>query len=80
MATSKSDSDRRQDEAVKESFPASDPPANTGITGPGEPARRSGGTPTPDRQPGADKPTGMPTSDRFGTETAHTDPDQQAES
>ncbi|MFL5280821.1 MAG: hypothetical protein ACJ8AW_07425 [Rhodopila sp.] len=46
-----------QDKASEDSFPASDPPANTGVTGPG-------------RDDDA-IPTGRPTSDRHAMETAH---------
>ncbi|MGE0226682.1 MAG: hypothetical protein AB7F35_27815 [Acetobacteraceae bacterium] len=35
MTSEQRKQDRKQDEAVKESFPASDPPATTGIAGPG---------------------------------------------
>lgn len=34
--------DRKQDEAVRDSFPASDPPATSGIVGPGEPQAPGG--------------------------------------
>jgi hypothetical protein len=53
------------DKALKDSFPASDPPANSGITGPGAPHR-------PSRDRSIDeRPTGTPNSDRHATETAH---------
>ena len=62
--------ERQHDAAIEDSFPASDPPANTGIVGPRE------GEPAPQRSPsharGEDaRPTGTPTHDRHGTETAH---------
>ena len=41
---------QRHDEAVEDSFPASDPPANTGTTGPGRPADRPAPKP-PDKPP-----------------------------
>jgi hypothetical protein len=53
------------DKALKDSFPASDPPANSGITGPGTPDRSSRDRPIDER------PTGTPNSDRHATETAH---------
>ena len=61
--------DRRRDEALKDTFPASDPPATSGITGGKSP------TDTP-KEPSHDRaiherPTGTPTSDRHATETAH---------
>jgi hypothetical protein len=59
--------DRAQDRTEEASFPASDPPANSGITGAEEttkPANRDETEP---------KPTGTPTSDRHATETAHHD-------
>lgn len=69
--------DRKQDEAVKESFPASDPPANTGITGAGSIDQRGAAeqateTDRVDEQrDNSDAPTGTPTSDRHAAETAH---------
>ncbi len=54
--------DQARDRAIEDSFPASDPPANSGITGPE----------TPSHERGVDAiPTGLPTSDRHATETAH---------
>ena len=59
------DSQRAQDKAVEDTFPASDPPARSGITG-AEGAAQS-------RNAGSeeDEPKGSPTSDRHATETAH---------
>jgi hypothetical protein len=58
-------SDRAHDRTLEESFPASDPPANSGITGAEAPEGRS------QRRDTHEKPTGTPTSDRHATETAH---------
>ncbi len=58
-------SERAHDKTLEESFPASDPPANSGITG-AEPAGEA-----PNRRGDEDEPTGRPTSDRHATETAH---------
>lgn len=55
----------RHDKVVEDSFPASDPPANSGITGVGRPDR-----PSHERSI-QERPTGTPTSDRHATETAH---------
>jgi hypothetical protein len=57
--------DRAQDKALEDTFPASDPPANSGITGAEAP------TPPPQQRKDDDSPTGRPTSDRHATETAH---------
>jgi hypothetical protein len=57
--------EHKRDEALEDSFPASDPPANSGITGAGTPDK-----PAPKRG-GAEAPTGTPTSDRHAAETAH---------
>lgn len=46
------------DKVLEDSFPASDPPANSGVTGAEPPANTS------------EIPTGRPTSDRSGAETA----------
>lgn len=58
--------DRKIDEVLKESFPASDPPASSGITGPGARPER----PSHDRSDD-ERPKGTPTHDRHATETAH---------
>ncbi|WP_428484325.1 hypothetical protein [Rhodopila sp.] len=57
--------DQAQDRAVEDTFPASDPPANSGITGAEVPAEPS------DERDVEAQPTGTPTSDRHATETAH---------
>ncbi len=78
-------SEQERDEALKETFPASDPPANSGITGPEKSgAGKSGpeksgpedsGSERTDKQPRqrdvSEQPTGTPTSDRHAAETAH---------
>jgi hypothetical protein len=58
-------SDRNRDKALEDTFPASDPPATSSVTGAERP-----GKPSHERTI-EEKPTGTPTSDRHGTETAH---------
>jgi hypothetical protein len=58
-------SERAHDKTLADSFPASDPPANSGITG-ADPVDKASG----DRDV-QEKPTGTPTSDRHAAETAH---------
>ncbi|WP_428490781.1 hypothetical protein [Rhodopila sp.] len=54
-----------RDRAQKDSFSASNPPANSGTPGAEKPDK-------PSHQRGIEEqPTGMPTSDRHATETAH---------
>ena len=71
----KSAPERRHDQTVEDSFPASDPPANSGITGVGGPDKPSGNAAKDrplSRQRGDDaRPLGTPTSDRHGAEVAH---------
>ncbi len=57
--------DRRVDRASEDSFPASDPPSHSGITGAGKPGER----PSDQRSEDA-RPKGTPTHDRHATETA----------
>ena len=73
----RSHAERRQDEAVEDSFPASDPPANTGIVGPREQKPAPQRPPSHERDDDA-RPTGSPTSDRHATETAHQWEDEDA--
>jgi len=64
------------DEIVNDSFPASDPPSHTGITGivgrhPSDRPDQKSGRP-PSHQRGHDaRPTGYPTWERHAAETAH---------
>jgi len=60
--------DKIQDKASEDSFPASDPPANTGITGPGAGKKGSAEEAAP---------TGRPSSDRYATETAYQREDEE---
>jgi hypothetical protein len=57
--------DRQQDKAVEDTFPASDPPANSGVTRAGRADK------PPHERTTEERPTGRPTSDRHATETAH---------
>lgn len=61
------------DIASEDSFPASDPPSYSGVTGDGHPGRKRA---APEREADA-KPTGTPNSDRHATETAHQREDQE---
>jgi len=58
--------EEKQDRAVEDSFPASDPPANSGVTGPRATPRR----PPSHRQAEDGRPKSTPTDDRHATETA----------
>ena len=57
--------ERDRDKALEDTFPASDPPASSGVTGADPPNKPS------DARNKAEIPTGSPTSDRHATETAH---------
>lgn len=63
-------SERDLDKALEDSFPASDPPAHSGITGAEKPDKS--------RKHRTDKelPTGTPNSDRYETETAFQSEDE----
>jgi hypothetical protein len=68
--------DRRLDDTVADSFPASDPPSHSGVTGVGgrskSKSRSSGDARSPSHQRESDaRPTGQPTWDRHATETSH---------
>jgi hypothetical protein len=58
-------SERDHDKTLKDSFPASDPPAHSGITG-AEPPDKA-----PEERTVDELPTGLPDSDRHAAETAH---------
>jgi hypothetical protein len=68
--TSQTSSERARDKTLEDTFPASDPPANSGITG-----AESSETSSEDGA-AEPKPTGTPTSDRHATETAHQSEDE----
>ena len=76
------DADRRLDETVADSFPASDPPSHSGITGVGrrskskKPAAEDARSASHERGSDA-RPTGQPTWDRHATETSHSWEDER---
>jgi len=57
----------RHDQAVEDSFPASDPPTTSGVVGP-RIARRGK---APHERNGEARPKGTPTHERHATETAY---------
>ena len=61
----KTETETNRDKALEDTFPASDPPSNSGVTGAQRPDKPS------DERNTAEQPTGTPTSDRHATETAH---------
>jgi hypothetical protein len=67
-------SDRRLDDTIADSFPASDPPAQSGITGvrrqkADDPPAQRARLPSHERAQNA-RPSGHPTSDRHAAEAA----------
>ncbi len=71
MTTRKAE--RQHDQAVEDSFPASDPPSSSGITGPRAAKPRR----APHQRDGETRPKGTPTDDRHATETAYQWEDEQ---
>jgi hypothetical protein len=75
MDNDRRDRRRTRDECVDtasaDSFPASDPPSHSGITGPGEPRPARRKPPASHSRGDESRPTGTPTSERHATETAH---------
>jgi hypothetical protein len=57
----------KHDRAIEGSFPASDPPSNSGITGP----RAARPQPAPSKRDDDTRPKGTPKHDRNATETAY---------
>ena len=63
--------DRKHDQAVEDSFPASDPPANSGIIGPRAHPPEPNKARRPDKRSDEARPKGTPTHERHATETAY---------
>jgi hypothetical protein len=59
--------DDKHDRTVEDSFPASDPPGNTGITGPRAVRPRQ----APHKRDDDTRPKGTPNHDRHAAETAY---------
>jgi hypothetical protein len=74
--SSESAAEQRHDAAVEGSFPASDPPANSGIVGPkrGHARPRRG---PPHERDADSRPKGTPTDERHAMETAHVREDEE---
>lgn len=71
--------EQRRDKTVEDSFPASDPPANSGIVGPTGEHQHASSRPEPSERSDDARPKGRPTSDRHATETAHVWEDDSAQ-
>jgi hypothetical protein len=65
--------ERRIDDAVEDSFPASDPPSHSSVTGVARhDPHQVHGARSPSHARGDDaRPSGQPTDERYATETAH---------
>jgi len=62
------DAERRHDEAIEDSFPASDPPAQSGVVGPR--GQHAHGRTAPHKRGDESRPKGTRTDERHATETA----------
>ncbi len=76
------EADKDLDSTGKDSFPASDPPSHSAVTGVGRKDDGAGQTddndrPAPHERDDDSRPTGLPTSDRHAQETAHHWEDQK---
>jgi hypothetical protein len=67
---SRRDKERKQDQTVEDSFPASDPPASSGVVGP-RVAPRKDHQSTSHRRDEHGRPKGTPTHERHAAETAY---------
>jgi hypothetical protein len=68
----------KHDEAVEDSFPASDPPATTGVVGPKTDHSEGAARPASHERDKDCRPKGRPIDDRHATETAHQWEDEEA--
>ena len=68
-AQDRTQQDRRHDEAEADSFPTSDPPANSGMIGPR--GSHAHGRPAPHKRSDDARPKGTPTHERHAAETSH---------
>jgi hypothetical protein len=59
------------DKAVEDSFPASDPPASSGIVGPRVTPHEPESAKAPRERTSESRPKGTPTDDRHAAETAY---------
>ena len=63
--------DEKLDRTVEDSFPASDPPATSGVTGPRIPHPHRARRQPPHERDEDTRPKGTPTDERHATETAY---------
>ena len=63
--------DRRHDATVEDSFPASDPPANSGVVGPRVAHPQRSVRPSSHARDDEPRPKGTPTDERHAAETGH---------
>ena len=71
------DHDRRHDRTIEDSFPASDPPSHSGMTGPRSEHGDAGRRPPSHERSEHARPKGTPTHDRHAAETAHVWEDEE---
>ena len=70
--------DRRHDATVEDSFPARDPPANSGIVGPRVGDAPATATSPPHKRGDEARPKGTHTHERHAAETAHSRESQRS--
>ena len=70
--------EEEHDKALEDSFPASDPPATSGIVGPKIDRSEGEARPASHERDEDSRPKGRPTDDRHAAETAHQWEDEEA--